>query len=105
MAGKFEFRLTWVIDSRAIKHVACPELTSSNLKHQKERIPVSIPNDDKVSDQGIGVTQLPTNMKINYVLYIPNFIFNLLSVIKITRYFNCFMTLFSKFYQGLHVGF
>ena len=96
MAGKTVFANPWVIDSGATDHVVCNKSYLSSIKCSEDNVPISIPNGDKVPVKGIGKTFLLNDVEITNVLYIPNFKCNLLSVSKMTRHLNCFITFFFR---------
>lgn len=73
MAGKRIFNIPWVIDSGATEHVACNNQVLFDLRNSKDDVPLRIPNGDSVPVQGVGNANLPYNIKIDDVLYIPNF--------------------------------
>lgn len=93
MAGKFNFKQPYIIDSGAFEHIAS-NFILFNLKESTYGIPVSIPNEGNVPFKGVGSVTLPKEININDVLYITNFQCNLLYVSKITNEFNCFITFF-----------
>lgn len=104
MTGNFNFEPIWIIDSGATNHVAYRESVFTNFKKPENGIHVSIPNGDNFLIKGIGSVQLPNDVKIDDVMYIPKFKCNLLAVSKITNIRNSFRNLFPKFcfIQDLH---
>lgn len=104
MAGKIDFCQPWVIDSGATEHIACNDSVLTNLKRSSDGVHVNIANSDGVPVEGIGSASLPSDLKVNNVLYIPNFKCSLPSISKITKNNNCFVTFFWDFcyVQDLH---
>lgn len=92
MAGKTFFEKPWVIDSGANEHITCDKrlLKERSTSFQQ---PVLIPNGMSVPVEGSGKAQLPNGMNMNNALYIPKFKCNLISVSKLTRDYNCSISL------------
>lgn len=103
MAGKNGLEGEWIIDSGCTEHIThLPDI----LKN-KERIsfesPVVIPNGEAIPVKGRGECTLPGGVKINGVLYVPNFNCNLVSVSRISKDLQCVVSFFPDFcvMQGL----
>lgn len=88
MEGKMGFTSPWVSDFGATKNISCSDFVLTSLNKSKAEVPVRIHNGDKVAVKGVGSVQLPNNLDVNDVLYIPDFKWNLLYVRKITKGLN-----------------
>lgn len=96
LAGKFCFmadhpnKLGWLIDSGATDHI-CSNI--DDFVSHKPLQPVeyiTIPDDGKkVAIKNVGTVQLNSNMLLHNVLHVPEFQFNLLSVKRLCKDFNC----------------
>nr|KYP45285.1 hypothetical protein KK1_033160 [Cajanus cajan] len=79
---------TWIIDSGATSHICC----SKNMYNSYSPIHnsnVLLPNSTKVKVEGIGSIRLNDDIFLHNVLHIPNFRFNLLSLLTLINE-NCF---------------
>ena len=59
-------------------------------------LPIRLPNETTIPVHSIGQIRLP-NMILNNVLHIPSFKCNLLSISRLTKALQCFVTFFSIF--------
>ena len=79
-AGKSHKNKPWIIDTGATEHMTHDQsLLQNSLSHGHE-LPVTIPNGDSIPVKGKGDCVLPHGIKISGVLYISDFMCNLLSV-------------------------
>ena len=87
----------WILDSGANDHI-CSSLTHFTSYHQINPISVKLPNASKVIENYFGSVFI--NHVLDNVLYIPNFIFNLLSVAKLIDNLSCVIIFYSN---GCHI--
>lgn len=73
MECKLNFISLWVIEFEATKNVSCNNSMMRSLKETTDGIPISIPNGDSVAVKGVGSVELPNNLDVINVLYIPDF--------------------------------
>ncbi|KAJ9561432.1 hypothetical protein OSB04_006592 [Centaurea solstitialis] len=87
----------WVIDSGASDHMTGnPTLFSTFDKHMSPSH-VTIADGSASSVLGSGTIELTPSVSLSYVLSLPKFSFNLLSVSRITRALNCSVEFFPEF--------
>lgn len=105
MAGKGDETETgeWIVDSGCTEYITHMSNALINKRNTPFEPPVVIPNGESIPIQGKGNHVLPGGIKIDEVLYVPDFNFNLLSVSRLTRDLQCSMTFFPDFFimQGL----
>lgn len=85
MVGKVEIDDVWVVDSGATEHITYQHELLENKTSNPSEPSVTIPNGDLVSVEGKGNFTLHNGNKIEGVLHIPSFNYNLLSVSRLTR--------------------
>lgn len=96
MAGKIVYNRPWIIDSGATDHITCSRELIEEEKGAGNQLPVQIPNGQNLAVKSIGKANLPNGLRINKVLYIPDFKCNLLSVSKLTKENNCVIMFFER---------
>lgn len=74
----------WIIDSRATQHVCCQRSLFVDLAYVVVKH-VQLPNSVVVTISSIGLIKLTKHIMLRYVLFIPKFHFNLISVSSLTR--------------------
>jgi len=89
----------WILDSGFTDHI-CSSFTHFNSCHQINPIRVKLSNGNQVIANYSGSIFLNQNHVIDNVLYILNFIFNLLSVVKMIDNLSCLITFDSS---GCHI--
>lgn len=94
MAGKINVQNSWLIDSGASDHVTHHKEWLKSIKVYKEESSVVIANGDSIQVKGVGNINLTVDLELKHVLNVPNFKCNLLSVSKLTRDLNCFLTFY-----------
>lgn len=101
MAGKKDD--VWVVDSGCTEYITHWPNLLENKKGTTNEAPVVIPNGHTIPVEGKGDFTLPGGAKLNGVLYVPNFKYNLLSVSRLTKDLKCAVTFFPDFFvmQGL----
>ncbi len=85
---------SWIIDTRATDHVACP-LSSFTSYYKIKPVKVKLPNNQSIIVACVGTVILTKNIILYNVLYIPNFMLNIISVQRLTNYLGC-QLLFSQ---------
>ena len=96
-AGKFclysHHARSWIFDSGATDHF-CYDLhmfSTYKLIENKENF-ITIPNGNRVQVTHIGTVKLNAAIELQDVLYVPDFLFNLISVHKLCRDMKCEVT-------------
>lgn len=95
MAGKYKHNDEWIVDSECTEHISYRSGILEGLINSTNEAPVTIPNEETVPVKAKGSHTLPNGMKVQEVLLVPKFTFNLLSLSKISRDLNCVVTFFS----------
>ncbi|GJU48850.1 putative RNA-directed DNA polymerase [Tanacetum coccineum] len=93
----------WVVDSGCTEYITHQLNLLMNLIRTSNEAPVVIPNGSAIPVMGRGEFSLPWEEKINGVLYVPNFKYNLLSMSRLSNDLQCAVTFFPDFFvmQGL----
>lgn len=97
----------WIIDSGDTHHIISSfsmlkNITKLNSFSVQQ---VHLPNREKSNITHIGTTEFLQNIRVNNVLYLPDFKYNLNSVSKLTKYLSCFVTSFLIFvYFKIYIG-
>ena len=98
----------WIVDSGATHHIIANKqlLTRRHELTKSQMNQVHLPTGDKVTVSHIGETPIFDNEVARSVLHVPDFKFSLLSVSKITRELNCFVSFYPDFcvFQDLCSG-
>ena len=98
----------WIVDSGANHHIIANKqlLTRRHELTKSQMNQVHLPTGDKVTVSHIGETPIFDNEVARSVLHVPDFKFNLLSVSKIARELNCFVSFYPDFcvFQDLYSG-
>lgn len=97
MAGTFGSINPWVIDSGATEHIACDKDLLESLRNIDLGPPVKIPDGTSVPVKSVGSARLLNGIKLERVLYIPEFKCNLVSVDRLIRELNCILIFFRDF--------
>ncbi|KAI3808617.1 hypothetical protein L1987_24572 [Smallanthus sonchifolius] len=93
----------WVVDSGCTEYITHQLNLLLNKKKTSNESPVVIPNGNAIPVEGRGELTLPGGAKLNEVLYVQNFKYNLLSVSRLSKDLQCAVTFFPDFFvmQGL----
>ncbi|GJW70558.1 hypothetical protein Tco_0127475 [Tanacetum coccineum] len=93
----------WIFDSGCTEYITYLSNILVNKKSTHFEAPVVIPNGDSIPVKGKGDYILPEGTKVNKVLYVPHFKFNLLYVSRLSRDLQCCISFFPDFcvMQGL----
>ncbi|KAK1414482.1 hypothetical protein QVD17_30227 [Tagetes erecta] len=104
MAGKQNETDDWIWDSGSTEHIVHKRESLENGTRAIREAPVMIPNGDSIPVEAKGNCTLTGGIKINEVLYIPNFNCNLLSVSRLSKELKCVVSFFPNFciMQDLH---
>ena len=96
----------WVIDSSATDHMTGTSGLLSDLEHSSSLPNVTLADGLATIVSGLGTANLSPNLSLSSVLYIPNFLFNLLSISKLTKHLNCVAIFLSThcIFQDLKTG-
>nr|KYP66985.1 hypothetical protein KK1_013301 [Cajanus cajan] len=86
---------SWILDTGATDHI-CSSLHWFTTYTRIDPIPVRLPNGSSVMANFSGTIKLTKSLKIDHVLFIPQFTFNLVSVSKLTANLGCTLIFESK---------
>ncbi|KAH7691732.1 hypothetical protein IHE45_01G018000 [Dioscorea alata] len=75
---------SWIVDSGAIDHMTWNKSILSGLSTTLKP-PIQIASSSTYNIEGVGSSQISQNMPLSYVLYVPYFTENLLSITKMTE--------------------
>ena len=82
----------WILDTRASDHISNNKDLFSSLTFPSPLPKITLANGSQTIAKGIGsVCPLPS-LPHTSVLYVPNFLFNLISISKLTRDLHCVLT-------------
>jgi len=84
-----------ILDSDVTDHI-CSSLTRFTSYHQINLISVKLPNENQVIVNYSGSDFINQDHVLYNVLYIPNFIFNIFSVAKLTDNLSCIIIFYSN---------
>ncbi|GKC56080.1 hypothetical protein Tco_1083678 [Tanacetum coccineum] len=93
----------WIFDLGCTEYITYLSNILVNKKATHFKAPVVIPNWDSILVKGKGDYILPGGIKVNGVLYVPDFKCNILSISRLSRDIQCCISFFLDFYvmQGL----
>ncbi|KAJ0487830.1 hypothetical protein HanLR1_Chr14g0556211 [Helianthus annuus] len=94
MAGKLRHDSNWIVDSGCTEHITYQSDALENRTVCRDQSPVTIPNGENIPVEGKGSHTLPNGTRIQDVLHVPTFTFNLLSVSKLAKDVKCAVTFF-----------
>ncbi|KAL8096279.1 hypothetical protein AgCh_037296 [Apium graveolens] len=86
----------WIIDSGANNHMCNNKHMFNSSTSISQPIHISLPNGNVVVVNVKGSVLLPNKITLEYLLYVPSFSFNLLSVNKLTSQFKCQVHFFNE---------
>ena len=82
----------WILDTRASDHISGNKDLFSSLTFSSPLPTITLANGSQTIAKGIySVCPLPS-LPLTFMLYVPNFPFNLISISKLTRDFHCVLT-------------
>ena len=84
----------WILDSSASDHISSNKDLFSSITTISALPIVTLANGSQTVAKGIGLTHPLPSLPFTSVLYTPECSFNLISISKITRTFNCSITFF-----------
>ncbi|KAF7823637.1 retroelement pol polyprotein-like [Senna tora] len=82
----------WIIDTGASSHICHTKLLMHNVKTLNKPLKMHLPTGHAMNVLEAGSVLLKTGIEIHYVLYIPSFKYNLLSVSKLAKDLNVTVT-------------
>ena len=82
----------WILDSGASDHISGNKSSFTSISFPKIPHLVTVANGSKVAAQGSGHVSLSSSLKLDYVLFIPQCPYNLISLSQLTRSLNCSVT-------------
>lgn len=90
---------SWIIDSRATDHMTnyLKLLNNLNTLHDPMKNNVHLPNGKTMVLKDQGKCNISCDHTIDSVLYVPDFNYNLMSISKMTREFQCSVLFFPTF--------
>ncbi|RVX17381.1 Retrovirus-related Pol polyprotein from transposon RE2 [Vitis vinifera] len=87
----------WILDSGASDHIAGNKDLFSSITTTSALPTVTLANSSQTMAKGFGFAHPLPSLPLHSVLYAPECPFNLISISKITRTLNCFITFSDKF--------
>ena len=96
----------WVIDSSATDQMTSTSGLLSDLEHSSSLPNVTLADSSATIISSLGTVNLSPNLSLSSILYIPDFLFNLLSISKLTKHLNCAAIFLSThcIFQDLKTG-
>ena len=93
-------------DSGATDHMIGTSGLLSDLEQSSSLPNVTLANGSATIVSGLGIANLSPNLSLSFVLYIPDFSFNLLSISKLIKILNCVAIFLSTHcnFQDLKTG-
>lgn len=90
MNNSYQNCFNWIIDSGATDHMCCESRLFDNMKplNFKQHV-VIVPDGRKIIVKPSGDLTLNNGICFKEVLYVPKFIYNLISVTKLATDLNC----------------
>lgn len=79
---------TWILDTCATHHVYCSSSLFKDLVPLQNAF-ITLPNSHQVAIHSIGTIKLTPTLTLSYVLYVPSFSYNLLSISSLTSFGVC----------------
>ena len=84
----------WVIDSGATNHMTGNSNMFSSFQSHKALSPVMVADGSTCNIVGSGTVKTTTTITLSSILSLPKLTFNLISVTRITRDLNCYVSFF-----------
>ena len=88
----------WVIDSRAINHMTSNCSIFSTFQSHPSTSFVTLANGSQSCVLGVGTIFPTPSLSLSFILSLPNFSFNLISMSKLTRALKCYISFFPGFF-------
>ena len=82
----------WILDSRAYDHLSDNKDIFFSLTFASPLPMVTLANESQTIAKGIGSPCPLPSLPLTYVFYVPDSLFNLISICKLTRDLNCLIT-------------
>ena len=87
----------WILDTGASDHISGNKDFFSSLTFPSPLPTITLANGSQTIANGIGSVCLLPSLPLTSVLYVPNFLFNLISISKLTRDLHCVLTFSHSF--------
>lgn len=84
----------WVIDTSATNHVASVSTSFSSRQSLGKPSCVSIADGSTIEITGLGSDPVTSSFTLDFILHVPHFSFNLISLSKLIKSLNCSITFF-----------
>ena len=82
----------WILDTRAFDHIYGNKDFFSSLTFMSPLPTITLANGSQTIAKGIGSACPLPSLPLTFVLYVPDFLFNLISISKLTLDFHCVLT-------------
>nr|KYP72050.1 hypothetical protein KK1_011337 [Cajanus cajan] len=82
----------WVLDSGATNHISGNRSLFSSLSTTCSLPSITMANGSRATSHGVGTVHLSPSLSIDNVLYVPESLFNLLSLSRLTRSLDCLVS-------------
>ena len=82
----------WMLDTRAFDHISGNKDLFSSLTFLSPLPTITLANGSQTIAKGIGSACLLPSLPLTFVLYVPDFPFNLIFISKLTRDLHCVLT-------------
>ena len=91
----------WILDTGATDHIVHSLSLFTHITSSISTF-VQLPNGEKVTVTHIGTIQVTSTLKLENVLCVPSFTFNLISISQLTKTLSCCLVILSNlcFYTG-----
>jgi len=88
---------SWILDSGASDNISDNKSSFSSISFPKIPHLVTVANGSKVASQGSAQVSLSPSLKLNYVLFVPQCPYNLISLSQLTRSLNYNLLITAKY--------
>ena len=83
--GQCSLKPVWILDSGTTDHICCDINIFKHYSHINKQFTIVIPDGSHVLIKYIGTIELGNGLKLNKVLYVPGFQYNLISIYKLCQ--------------------
>ena len=88
---------TWILDSGVTDHMTGMPHIFSSLQHSSSLSSITVVNGSRAIVSGIGIVIISPTITLSSVLYVPAFLFNLISIKKLIQDLHCSVVFSSSF--------